>query len=177
MKPVETPPTRPETDPYSLTMEPQLLPGKIRKWSESNQSQQPVFFDCLLSSAPALSVTGDLTLSAWIKPASNTAATQYDIVGNGTEPIRAILLAQYGAELRLYLNSSSNYVASTNASLATGTMYHVMATYIASTASVSLYLNGTKLTTTTTGTIPTSINSNSGQFQIGAKMLLLQPAL
>ncbi|MCL4366208.1 DUF2341 domain-containing protein [Patescibacteria group bacterium] len=116
-----------------------------------------------------LTVTGDLTLSSWIKPTSNTAATQYDITGKWDGANTSYLLAQYGDEIRLYLNSSSNYVTTNTANLATGTWYHIIATYSAKDQSVKIFVNGVQQAATTTGTIPSSINSNAGNFFVGAQ--------
>lgn len=116
-----------------------------------------------------LSITGDLTLSAWIKPESNTAATQYDIVGKFDGVNESYQLAQYGDEIRLYIGSASNYIETTASNLATATFYHVIATYSAKDQAATIYINGVKQATSTTGTIPSSIGNNGSRFHIGAE--------
>ena len=116
-----------------------------------------------------LSLTGNLSLATWIKPESTTASTQYDIAGKWDATNKSYLLAQYGDEIRLYLNSASNYVETTSANLATGTWYQIVASYTASTQQVKIYINGQESATTTTGTIPTSITDNASSFNVGAE--------
>jgi hypothetical protein len=115
-----------------------------------------------------LAVTGNMSLATWIKPAANTASTQYNIAGKWDSGSQSYLLAQYGDELRLYLNSTSNYVETTSANLATGTWYHIAATYDANSRSVKLFVNGKEQTTTTTGTIPSSLTQGANPFYVGA---------
>lgn len=116
-----------------------------------------------------LSLTSDLTVDAWIYPKSNTAATEYEIAGKWDNTNQSYLLAQYGDEIRFYVDSSSNYVTTDAANLSTGTWYHVAAQYNAAAQSVNVYVNGVKQATTTTGTIPTSIGDDAGRFHIGTK--------
>lgn len=117
----------------------------------------------------SLSVTSDLTISAWINPESNTASTQYDIAGKWDESNETYLLAQYGDEIRFYLDSSSNYVETSSANLSTGTWYHVTASYEAGSQTAKIFVNGIEETTTTTGTIPSSLGDDAGRFHIGAE--------
>lgn len=117
----------------------------------------------------SLSITGSLTLAAWIKPESVTAATLFDIAGKWDGANESYLLAQFGTELRCYIDSSSNYVETTNASLATATWYNTACVYDSATSTVKIYVNGVQKTTTTTGTIPSSIGDDAGRFQIGAE--------
>lgn len=117
----------------------------------------------------ALSLTGDLTMSAWIKPESVTASTQFDIAGKFDQSNESYLLSQFGDEIRVYIDSSSNYVTTDSANLATGTWYHVLAIYKASAQTVTIYLNGVAQAATVTGTIPSSIGDDSGRFHIGGE--------
>lgn len=122
-----------------------------------------------IADSAALSITRSLTVSAWIRPESITASTHFDIMGKWDGSNESYLLSQYGDEFRFYLDSSSNYVESSNADLATSLWYHVLATYNADTATATIYLNGKELSTTTTGTIPSSIGDDAGRFHIGAE--------
>lgn len=117
----------------------------------------------------SLSLTGDVTISAWIKPESVTAATLFDIAGKWDGANESYLLAQYGDEIRYYIDSSSNYVTTDSTNLAVGTWYHVTASYQASSATVRILVNGIAQAATITGTIPTSIGDDAGRFQIGAE--------
>jgi Concanavalin A-like lectin/glucanases superfamily/IPT/TIG domain len=117
----------------------------------------------------ALSLTSDLTLSAWIKPSSNSSGTLYDIAGKWDGSNESYLLAQYGSELRMYIDSSSNYFTTSGLNLQTGQWYHVAATYSASTQTVKIYVNGAERSGSVTGTIPASIGDDSGRFQLAAE--------
>jgi len=117
----------------------------------------------------SLSLTQYFTLSAWINPDATTASTHFDIAGKWDSTSQTYLLAQYGDEFRLYLDSDSNYLESSDANLSTGTWYHVTATYDGPSGQAAIYLNGIPLTTSTTGSIPTSLGDDAGDFVIGAQ--------
>lgn len=116
-----------------------------------------------------LSIASDLTITAWIKPESVTAATHFDIAGKWDGANESYLLAQYGDELRFYIDSSSNYTETSATNLTTGTFYHVTARYISSTSTAEIYVNGVLQAASTNGTIPASIGDDAGRFQIGAE--------
>lgn len=116
-----------------------------------------------------LSITGDMTISAWINPESVTASTLFDIAGKWDGSNESYLLSQYGDEIRLYIDSSSNYETTDSTNLSTGTWYHVAASYNSTTQTVNLFVNGELQTSTTTGTIPSSIGDDAGRFQTGAE--------
>lgn len=117
----------------------------------------------------SISLTKDLTISSWIKPESVTASTQFDIAGKWDGANESYLLCQYGDEIRMYIDSASNYKTTNSANLAVGTWYHVEAIYKASTANVDIYVNGILQAGTVTGTIPISIGDDAGRFQVGAE--------
>ncbi|MBI2010364.1 MAG: LamG domain-containing protein, partial [Candidatus Chisholmbacteria bacterium] len=116
-----------------------------------------------------LSVTSSLTISAWIKPESVTASTSFDIAGKWDGANESYLLEQFGDEIRLSVDSSSNYATTDAANLATGTFYHVVGVYDSTSATVRLYVNGVLSASTVTGTIPSSIGDDAGRFHIGAE--------
>lgn len=124
----------------------------------------------------SLSITGSYTLSAWIKPESNTASTLFDIAGKWDGSNESYLMAQYGDEIRCYVDSSSNYVETNAANLATGTWYHVACAYDSVKQTVTIYVNGQISASTVTGTIPSSIGDDAGRFQIGAEDTSTTPA-
>jgi hypothetical protein len=116
----------------------------------------------------ALSVTGSLTLSAWINP-ETISAGNYNILakwGGSTDSYR---LFQNGDEIRLELESDNNYQETTASNLAASTWYHVVGVYDARTATAKIYINGAEATSTTTGTIPSTITDDAGAFSIGAE--------
>ncbi len=113
-----------------------------------------------------LSLTGSVTVSAWINP-STVAAGAYDIAGKW-DGNTSYLLQQNASDIRFYVGSASNYEATTSLSLTTSTWYHVLASYNATTGKVQIYVNGLLKTSSTTGTIPTSIADGTDRFQIGA---------
>jgi hypothetical protein len=113
----------------------------------------------------ALSITGDLTLSAWIKPTSILGL--FPITGKWEDANESYLLVQAGDEIRMFIDSESNYVETTDANLSAGNWYHVTATYAAVSQTVTIYVNGSAKSTTTTGTIPTSIGDDAGSLFIG----------
>ncbi|OGC50096.1 hypothetical protein A2716_01365 [candidate division WWE3 bacterium RIFCSPHIGHO2_01_FULL_40_23] len=115
------------------------------------------------------SITGSLTLAAWIKPESVTASTLFDIVGKFDDANESYQLSQYGDEIRMYIDSSSNYATTDAANLATGTWYHVAGVYDATSQSVAIYINGSLASSTVTGTIPSGIGNDAGVFHIGAE--------
>lgn len=115
-----------------------------------------------------LSITGSLTLSAWIKPES-TSATQNDILGKWDSSSReSYLLAQRGQKVRLYLDSASNYIETDSNVLTAATWAHVAGVYNQSQGTANIYINGELVPTTVTGTIPSSIGDDTGRFHIGA---------
>ena len=116
-----------------------------------------------------LSITGSATLTAWIKPTSVTASTLFDIVGKFDGSNESYLMAQFGDEIRCYIDSADNYATTDAANLATATLYHVACSYNASTATVTIYINGAISASTVTGTIPSSIGDDTGVFAIGAE--------
>jgi hypothetical protein len=135
---------------------------------ESTNSQYGYVAD-----SASLSITSDLTISAWIKPESTTAATLFDIAGkwdyiSGTAH-ESYLLAQYGDEIRMYIEAAANYVTTSSANLETGKWYHIVAVYDASETSVIIYVNGIEQGTTVTGTIPGGITDDTDRFHIGAE--------
>jgi len=117
---------------------------------------------------PTLSITGSLTISAWIRPESNTAGSVYNIVAKWDGTNRAYRLAQTGDEIALELDNSGDYVITTSSNLQTSTFYHVVGVYDSENASAKIFINGVEAPTSTSGTIPSSIGDDSSRFHIGA---------
>ncbi len=122
-----------------------------------------------IGTSDELSITGDLSIAAWIMPESVASSTQFNIAGKWDNANQSYLLSQYEDEIRLYLGSESDYVATTDVGLTTGQWYHVQASYHAASQLVEIYVNGVPRTTSTTGTIPTSLPDNAGRFHVSAQ--------
>jgi hypothetical protein len=120
-----------------------------------------------IDDTPTLSITSDLTLSAWIKPSSNSVAAQYDIINKWNSNNTSYLLSQHGSELRMNIDSDSNYKTTSGANLQTGQWYYVAGVYNAASQTVTLYVNGVDKGGSVTGTIPASIVDGVGKFFIG----------
>ena len=113
-----------------------------------------------------LSITGNLTLSAWIQPDDTTG--QQDIVGKWDGTNNSYLLALSGNELVMYVDSAGSYETTTSTNIPANVFTHVVGVYEANAQKVSLYVNGVLQASTTTGVIPVSIGDDAGAFAIGA---------
>lgn len=113
-----------------------------------------------------LSLTGSITLSAWIIPDIITGT--HTIIGKYDSSNQSYLLTQEADEIRMYIDSSANYQTTTATNLAANSTYLVTGVYNSVTGTVRLFVNGTEQTSTTSGTIPTSIVDDGGKFSIGA---------
>ncbi len=118
------------------------------------------------SDSTSLSIEYDTTLAAWIKPETTPSSTEYVIAGKWEGSYKSYLLTQYEDEIRMYIDSSSNYETTDAANLQAGNWYHVEGVYSATGQTVTLYVNGVKEASTTTGTIPSSIGDDSGAFTL-----------
>ena len=123
------------------------------------------FFDA--ADSATLSQTGSITLSAWIIPDVITGS--HAIVGKFDGSSESYLLSQETDEIRMYIDSSSNYQTTDAANLAANTTYHVAGVYDSNSRTVKLYVNGLLQGSTTTGTIPSSIGDDTGEFSLGAE--------
>lgn len=113
-----------------------------------------------------LSLTGDVTLAAWINNDDTTGSQ--NIIGKWDGTNNSYLLALEGDELRMYIDSTSNYQTTTTTNLSSNTFTHVAGVYNTTTQTVQLFVNGTLQTSSTTGTIPSSIGDDAGEIVIGA---------
>ncbi|PIR84059.1 hypothetical protein COU18_01480 [Candidatus Kaiserbacteria bacterium CG10_big_fil_rev_8_21_14_0_10_51_14] len=128
------------------------------------------------SDSTSLSVTGDMTLEAWVKfesippydSAEMVIASKFD---SGSDK-RSFIFSQRNNGGSQYLSfiASSAGTGGTVKDVAwtpsTGTWYHVAAVYTASSGSVSFYVNGVQQGSTQTG-LPTSIHDNDAAFTVG----------
>ncbi len=137
--------------------------AKFGNGSEHNGSSQ--YFDVVDNAY--LSVTGSLTLSAWINPDDTTGSQ--DIIGKWDGANESYLLAMEGANLRMYIDAAANYEATTGTPLSANTLQHVVGVYDASSQTVKLFVNGELQASSTTGTIPSSIGNDAGELVVGAE--------
>jgi hypothetical protein len=114
-----------------------------------------------------LSLASDLTVSGWIKPTSNVAGAQYDIINKWGSGAPSYLLSQFGSELKMDINTSGNYKKTSGVNLQVGQWYYVAGVYNASAQTVTLYINGVDAGGTVTGTIPSSITNVGGRLYVG----------
>lgn len=139
--------------------------GKFSKGADFESTNSEYLF---AGDNTSLSITGSLTLSAWIRPES-VAAGLYNIIAKWDGTNESYRLLQDGDEIRLELDSAGNFVETSASNLATSTWYHIVGVYDSTNASAKIYVNGLEAATTTTGTIPSSIGDDTGRFHIGAE--------
>lgn len=123
----------------------------------------------------ALSITGNLTLEAWIKVEdAPTSGQAYSIISkyDPSTSDRGYLLRYLNDsgvnKLQLLLSSDGTAVTtlSVNQTFDTGTWYHVAAVYSTSSQEVDFYVDGSSVGTATGA--PASIYDNTSTFNIGA---------
>lgn len=114
-----------------------------------------------------LSVTGSLTLAAWITP-DDVVGTE-NILAKWDGANESYRLTKEGANIRMYIDSDSNYQASTGTPISANTVQHVAGVYDSLSQTVKLYVNGEEVASSTTGTIPASIGDDAGRFHLGAE--------
>lgn len=122
----------------------------------------------------SLSLTGDLTISAWVNFASTPSSGNYfgivaKLEGSPNYSYAFYLYNNAGTP-EITFQNSTNGTSVTQKGVAwtptTSTWYHIAAVYTASAGSVSFYINGSQQGTTQTG-LGTSIFDSSSTFYIG----------
>jgi len=130
-----------------------------------------------ISDSTSTSVTGDLSISAWVRPdavsATSTIVGKWDET-TGSQKMSYRLFVDVSNRLSLSLSSNGTSTAATvyettGSLTSAGTWYHVEATYNDSNQAVKLYVNAVEQATSTTGTVPSSISDNASNLYIGAK--------
>ena len=143
--------------------------GNSAKFTKTNSE----YLSISDGSQTGLDITGDLTMSAWIKKTTDFGNGQImgKFDGNGGASSRGYALhLDANTSTSLDINISNGTTATwkyVTWAPTTGTWYHVAAVYDASAGSVEFYVDGSQQGTTQTG-LPTSITNNSQAFQIGA---------
>lgn len=136
--------------------------GKFANGADLERSSTNYFY---VADNATLSVTGNLTLAAWIKPESVTAATTFTILGKWDGANESYRLTQFGDEISLAIDASSFSVTSPASNLATGNWYHVAGTFDPGSRRMAVYINGDLVAESVAG--PTSIGDTTEVFQLG----------
>jgi len=141
-------------------------------WSNDGKFNKAIDYSSGYGSASdssSLSITGRLTLSSWIKPDVTTpSALEMAIAGKWDGATdHSYILTQRGDEIRMYIDSTDDYVTTTSTNLQTGTYYYVAGVYNATAQTLDIYVNGILQPSSTTGTIPSSIGDDTGGFYVG----------
>lgn len=128
-----------------------------------------------VADSASLSITGNLTLAAWIKP-ETVSSGSYNIMGKWDGSNESYRLIQIDDEIRFEIDAGNQYVQTTASNLTAGTWYHVVGVYTSgNNATAKIYINGAEATTSTTGTIPSSIGDDAGAFAIGVEDISTSP--
>ena len=141
--------------------------GKINNGVSLNGSSQYLLAD----DSATLSITGDLTLSGWVKFASIGAGNVALInKWNYTGSQRSFVLYSNNASFTFYV-CSDGAAASTSTTVswspATATWYHVAVVYSAAAHTTKYYVNGTQQGATQ-DQVRTSIFEGTGKLSLGA---------
>ena len=123
---------------------------------------------------PATQIEGttDITVSVWVR--ADVRENGHTLVSRwgGADNCWRIEMRNNGS-LRVYAatsgTDSSNYVSTAANAIVTGQWHHVAFTFAAgSPATVAVYVDGAPVTTTLTGTLPTSLRASSAEICVGA---------
>lgn len=147
--------------------------GKVgQAWTDTNITEYVTIPD-----SASLNLGTKMTISAWVKnvnsngqPAILTKWSYNPAAGSW-----AFQTTPGGTNLRMFVKASGtdeglNYVDSTNANMAKDAWYFVTMVYDGSlnnSERVKLYLNGAQLSTTTNGTIATTLTASTHALRIG----------
>lgn len=145
----------------------------------SLESASSQYWSIAGGSQTGLNGAGDLTINAWVRPASQPASnTQWGIVwkncdgscsGNSSIYVLAYFNNGGTPQLRLELYGDPAYGSSeVNQTLSNDTIYMVTAVYDASAREIKLYVDGSQIGSTDTGN-PNSRSTASTEFDIGLR--------
>lgn len=122
------------------------------------------------ASCPNLSITGDITIEAWVKFTSLEANATPVHKHNGDDGGYYLIAASSGTKLQCHIEASNGTdvidITSTNAIFSTDTWYHVAVSVDVSASTGTMYLNGSSISAGVTGSA-TSIGTNTNNFTIG----------
>lgn len=120
-----------------------------------------------------LSITGDLTISVWVKPGAGGVGSNRDIVAkwDASSNSRSYLLRLNSSNTISFFTSSAGTSGSTESlvgvtTVPAGNWAHVAVTFEASTSTYSIYING--VLDTSSSLTNTAIDDNGSALLIGA---------
>lgn len=160
-------------DEGSGTQLPLSATGNVT-WQSSDQFTTAATFDgstaALSTTAPAINSAGSFSVSAWADPASLSGTVLAE--SDPANPALAVWLSSGRWQAGLTSRSSQNPVwtaatAGNAYDAKPSTWTHVVVTYDASTATLTLYLNGSKAASAAVGTTWTPA---AGTFTLGAEL-------
>ena len=153
--------------------------GKINNGVDLEDSSVQ-YLTILDASQSGLDITGDFSVSMWIKlesqPATDASFSLIDkrkVLTNGQYTVLYQNPNVAGKEIInvIWRDSSDNQTSFVNPDdlgLSTGTFYHIVVTATVATPTAAMYLNGASQTFNSAGTSATSIGDNDGAFFLGA---------
>ena len=163
--------TQGTADEGSGTQLPLSATGNVT-WQSSDQFTTAATFDgstaALSTTAPAITTTGSFSVSAWADPASLTGTVLSE--SDTANPALAVWLSNGRWQAGVTSKSSQNPVwtaatAGNSYNAKPNTWTHVVVTYDAPTATLTLYLNGSKAASVAAGT---TWSPAAGTFTLGA---------
>lgn len=123
------------------------------------------------ASQTGLDLSTDFSFACWIKIESTGAGVNHYLMGKwGASSNRSYYFSYRDYDFQVgYFDGTNITRGGTNANVVSdGTWYHLVATMDISAASLTLYINGSEVTTSMDLTGATSINNGAGAFQIGS---------
>lgn len=150
--------------------------GKVgNAWSDGGTNDTSAYMQVVHNST--LQADQKMTVAAWVyhtNSEQDSIASKWDY--NPNDGSWAFQLTPDGTNLRTFIkaagtDSGDNYVDTSGAAIATNTWYHVAMVYDGTQSNsnrVKMYLNGTLLSSTTTGTIATTMTPTTDNFTIGS---------
>lgn len=131
---------------------------------ESSSSQYLSIAD---GSHTGLDISGEMTISAWIKYETISASVQGIVYKYDSSPNQGYLMETYNGDLRLYTSSNGSAGAAIGGAhnFSVGTWYHVAAT-IDTSGNAELFIDGESIATSSS--MNTSINNSNAPFIIGS---------
>jgi hypothetical protein len=144
--------------------------GKINNGADIEYNNNN-YFSITHASQSGLNITGDLSISCWVKPESFTenavlVAKGGASVNNGYNLI--LLTSGKIASDIFEANGSDDSYVRTSDVLSTGTWYYITMTYTASTGKILIYINGSLANLEVDTQNATSIYANTDPFTIGS---------
>lgn len=146
--------------------------GKINNGADLERGSGQYF---TINDNASLSITGDISISMWVKPESAPASgeiyrlcTKWD--GGGSQKSWSFYYKDTSGTKALHLEVSATGSADAGYSIATdlgtGTWKHIICTWVAATSTAYIYIDGVLVGSGATGTI-TSLFNSTAAFRLG----------